>query len=49
MKNFLYFLGSFLVLNMAFAQQEISTAYATQATVPIANTLAEIPHIYTEN
>ena len=32
MKKSLYFFFSFLVFNMAFAQQEISTAYATQAT-----------------
>jgi hypothetical protein len=32
MKKSLYFFFSFLVFNMASAQQEISTAYATQAT-----------------
>jgi hypothetical protein len=32
MKKSLYFFVCFLVFNMATAQQEISTAYATQAT-----------------
>ena len=45
MKNFLFFFGTFLVFNMAIAQQEISTAYATQANYTFAplNKL-RIPH-----